>query len=454
VGTRKIARGWLAELVDDELARHDPDAALARLPADVRSAGASRIDLVPAARLLIARSLHALRPEERPAEPAGRFLGDTRRHVGLLLDLAALRHEPFVRAQRRAEIAAFLAAATNGDAVALAVEPEEPGGSSDLAVERALRAAEAALAGRFLPHGDAPRTLPVHAGAVAILRRRLARVAIGFHRSGALDPGALRRHAAYAEAESVLLVEALAGLAAAIGGRAPALRARQLARLGLAHAPARRARAAAADPRGPAVLGAAAPLAVRPFLLEQLHLAARRVAGGGRVADAASATEAFADAFARAAGLDAAAALQAQVEAAAQEAGPGWLLALDPGAAGRAVFGADWEGVTDELVERVSAAVTDNVEALATEVRETGELGQLLARAASGHALSAGERAKVRGQLIDLAKAVPALAIFAAPGGMLLLPLVAKLLPFSLLPSAWSPPARASRAKARADRLG
>jgi hypothetical protein len=45
----------------------------------------------------------------------------------------------------------------------------------------------------------------------------------------------------------------------------------------------------------------------------------------------------------------------------------------------------------------------------------------------------------VKGQLVDLAKAVPALAIFAAPGGMLLLPLLAKLLPFSVLPSAWDP---------------
>ena len=40
-------------------------------------------------------------------------------------------------------------------------------------------------------------------------------------------------------------------------------------------------------------------------------------------------------------------------------------------------------------------------------------------------------------QLIDLAKAVPALAIFAAPGGMLLLPILAKVLPFNVLPSAW-----------------
>jgi hypothetical protein len=44
----------------------------------------------------------------------------------------------------------------------------------------------------------------------------------------------------------------------------------------------------------------------------------------------------------------------------------------------------------------------------------------------------------VKAQLIDLAKVVPALAIFAAPGGMLLLPLLSKLLPFNILPSSWA----------------
>jgi hypothetical protein len=103
-------------------------------------------------------------------------------------------------------------------------------------------------------------------------------------------------------------------------------------------------------------------------------------------------------------------------------------------------------------VERVSAAVTDNVEALVTEIRETGELGQLLAKAAGGTALTAEEKRKVKAQLLDLAKAVPALAIFAAPGGMLLLPLVAKLLPFSLMPSAWDrPAAKKKRRPAKVD---
>jgi len=40
---------------------------------------------------------------------------------------------------------------------------------------------------------------------------------------------------------------------------------------------------------------------------------------------------------------------------------------------------------------------------------------------------------------------VPALAIFAAPGGLLLLPLLAKLLPFNVLPSAWDEKPAASK---------
>ncbi|WNZ63602.1 hypothetical protein QEG98_07750 [Myxococcus sp. MxC21-1] len=43
----------------------------------------------------------------------------------------------------------------------------------------------------------------------------------------------------------------------------------------------------------------------------------------------------------------------------------------------------------------------------------------------------------MRAQLVDVAKAIPALAIFAAPGGILLLAALGKVLPFSLLPSAF-----------------
>ena len=51
--------------------------------------------------------------------------------------------------------------------------------------------------------------------------------------------------------------------------------------------------------------------------------------------------------------------------------------------------------------------------------------------------MSREEKTAMREQLIDVAKAVPALAIFAAPGGVLLLLALAKVLPFDLLPSSF-----------------
>ncbi len=78
-----------------------------------------------------------------------------------------------------------------------------------------------------------------------------------------------------------------------------------------------------------------------------------------------------------------------------------------------------------------------NLRRLMVEVRETGELSVLLSRAARGQKLNREERQQMRAQLLDLAKAIPALAIFVAPGGVLMLIVLARVLPFSLLPSAF-----------------
>ncbi|TMA29195.1 MAG: hypothetical protein E6J88_07310, partial [Deltaproteobacteria bacterium] len=104
------------------------------------------------------------------------------------------------------------------------------------------------------------------------------------------------------------------------------------------------------------------------------------------------------------------------------------------------------EGLPHALTTRLEAAVLDNIDRLLQEIRETGELAELLGKASVGTSLTAAEKAKVREQLIDLAKTIPALAIFAAPGGMLLLPILIKLLPFNLLPSSFidRPPAVAA----------
>ncbi len=95
------------------------------------------------------------------------------------------------------------------------------------------------------------------------------------------------------------------------------------------------------------------------------------------------------------------------------------------------------EVMGEQWVDEMSTSVKKNYRALLKEIRETGELSRLLARAARGHKLSREEKTAMREQLIDVAKAVPALAIFAAPGGVLLLLALAKVLPFDLLPSSF-----------------
>ena len=70
------------------------------------------------------------------------------------------------------------------------------------------------------------------------------------------------------------------------------------------------------------------------------------------------------------------------------------------------------------------------------EIRETQELYSLLMKSAK-EPLSREEKRKVQEQLMDILKTIPALAIFALPGGGLILPILIRLLPFNLLPSSF-----------------
>lgn len=107
------------------------------------------------------------------------------------------------------------------------------------------------------------------------------------------------------------------------------------------------------------------------------------------------------------------------------------------GAAGRLLTVHHRAETFEDTVASASDRLRAMADAIAQEMRETGDLGKLLARVAQGERLDTSERARVKAQLADLARIVPALAIFAAPGGMLLLPAVLKLLPFDLRPSAF-----------------
>lgn len=89
------------------------------------------------------------------------------------------------------------------------------------------------------------------------------------------------------------------------------------------------------------------------------------------------------------------------------------------------------------VVGRAQEAVRKNTRRIVQEIKETGELARLLG-AASVRPLTSEEAAKVRAQLLDICKTIPALAIFALPGGGLLLPVLLKVLPFNILPTAFA----------------
>lgn len=88
---------------------------------------------------------------------------------------------------------------------------------------------------------------------------------------------------------------------------------------------------------------------------------------------------------------------------------------------------------TQRYLERL---VKQNLRALVTEVQEVGDLAQLLGKKTQ-EPLTDDEQARMEAQLKDLLRAIPSLAIFAAPGGALLLPILARVLPFKLLPDAF-----------------
>lgn len=83
----------------------------------------------------------------------------------------------------------------------------------------------------------------------------------------------------------------------------------------------------------------------------------------------------------------------------------------------------------------VKKLIIRNNHRLKKELTESKELLSLLSKSASGE-ITAAERERMRVQLLDIFKTIPSLAIFALPGGAILLPLFVKMIP-SLLPTAF-----------------
>ena len=354
--------------------------------------------------------------------------------VRLCAQAAALSHarwfvpgddlEEGVRA-RRAQLLAVLAA-TGGEGEAAARLFANPLAAPS-PLEKLADKTAARLSRRYLAESGPFAGLPLHNGLCAIEVRACATVALAAFGHDRISPGAVALAARFALTWRCLLVELLANLAqvqeagkGSVKGIEQVVRSQRL--------PPREARMMRRALQQPRPVAQVAPLlhseALRRFALTQVLLAALvdRHFEAGEVA--------FVERLASATGIDAGQLAQLEVEVddfyrQHKDALTALRLAEAP------------EGLPHAVTTRLEAAVLDNLDRLLQEIRETRELAELLARAAAGTELTSVEKAKVREQLIDLAKTIPALAIFAAPGGMLLLPILLKLLPFNLLPSSF-----------------
>lgn len=88
-----------------------------------------------------------------------------------------------------------------------------------------------------------------------------------------------------------------------------------------------------------------------------------------------------------------------------------------------------------KTVDEIKELLQRNKLRLYQELSQSKEAMQLIRK--STHAkLSEEEKEKVKEQLLDICKSIPALAVFLLPGGALLLPLLIKLIP-DILPSSF-----------------
>jgi CMP-N-acetylneuraminic acid synthetase len=83
----------------------------------------------------------------------------------------------------------------------------------------------------------------------------------------------------------------------------------------------------------------------------------------------------------------------------------------------------------------VNKLIRRNSKRLVKEMRQSKELMLLISKSTHSD-LSKEEQKQLQSQLLDILKSIPSLAIFMLPGGAILLPIFAKLIP-NLLPSSF-----------------
>ncbi|ADO69965.1 TerB family tellurite resistance protein [Stigmatella aurantiaca] len=403
-------------------------------------------------------------PDTRSGRARARaYLRQSLRVNGLLQGPSLEDKAPSAEAERPAEMRLFLAlvrslAQMGLDIAQLAVAPEGPRAeqlfvlfavfSGELDVAAALDAkiqhhhevpkrlhgkVESALARRALSlAGDPVYGLVLHNGALYADAQLFGRQAIAYFSRGQLQRPATQRRIDFVARQKAILVEVLAGLAVADHKPSYASRRAILRQVEGLRLP----EAIEAELRGVVKKAFEHPVDVRTlvagvrsqdtrhFLLEQALLAS--LVDGQR----SQGERGFIRELAAALGVPEAELHRLELETVGFYARNRSMVDvfIEPTAA--SILGEDF-------ILRMQAVLEKNFQALMQEARETGDLALLLAKAVRGQKLTPDERRRMREQLIDVAKVIPALAIFAAPGGVLLLLAVAKVLHINLLPSAF-----------------
>ncbi|MBX7115485.1 MAG: hypothetical protein K1X64_14240 [Myxococcaceae bacterium] len=431
-------RGWLSALLAHEVANHHPPL----LAIDDFNARHSRRAV---ARLYLRRSLRESgllfgTPSKTPLGPVqGRnseevlFLAVLRTLCRLALDVAQVLQAPIGPRQEQLLV---LTAALNGqvdEALSIHEKVRTSGKAAPSVPNKLWSKVESALEERAMSlAGDPYYGLVLHNGAVYSDAQLFGHMALAYFSRGRFSRRATERRLTIAAMQKSLLVQVLIGLACAERKPSfPARRAilRQIDDLRLPEVVADATRAFAKksfDKPGSlkSVVKSVRSKDVKRFILEQTLLAS--LVDGRR----SPSEVAYLHALGSQLGYTQNDVQRLEVEMAEFYAKHREVVDVFTVSQGAEIMG-------EELMEGMTRTMEKNFQRLLQEVKETGELSVLLARAARGQTLTREERKAMREQLIDVAKAVPALAIFAAPGGVLLLIALAKVLPFNMLPSAF-----------------
>ncbi len=270
--------------------------------------------------------------------------------------------------------------------------------------------------------------LPIHNSFNYVDAKTLGRLAVSYYEHGLLRPS-LIKVLDYRERERELLLRAMVGLTLAdreLGVVSLQVLARQIKSLGLSRASKRGLLRLLKGKAEPLLVAAAVnDDRTRDFLLEQVILGAML---DGHVSEQESVY--IGD---LAAWLVVSAEELARLEAEVLEFYEQHKAYLDVFMVGSAV-----KLHRQRMIERLQGTIGENLGSIVREIRETKELAELLYRDSLGDELSKAERRKMAKQLVDILRAIPALAIFSLPGGALLLPLLFRVLPDGLKPKVFS----------------